>query len=245
MKYTSYIKTLLVAALLHISGAAFSQNTRLYNTVERSVTSAQAQAQQIQEATVVVTSTFQKPVKMSDVMVRRPRCKDQVLSYKTKTVTCRGTLAASGQRVYTTANCARQDDYTLSTVSLKFSNGRVAKGGRGAVAVSGDVAYVSVKADVTRGLRGLNFASIPAGKSLLDTFGEDIENFLLSFFHSKGVPSHRRSRIGGFSHHPTVKVGEPVLYQGKVIALVKQIPFTFRRGIFGGISESPFAIIHF
>ena len=75
--------------------------------------------------------------------------------------------------------------------------------------------------------------------------GEDIENFLLSFFHSKGVPSHRRSRIGGFSHHPTVKVGEPVLYQGKVIALVKQIPFTFRRGIFGGISESPFAIIHF
>ena len=244
MKYTSYIKTLLAAALLNLSAAAFAQNSRLPNNVERSVASAQAQAQQAQEAAVSITATFQKAVKMSDVMCRRPRCKDQIISYETKTNICRGTLAKSGVRVYTTANCMRHKDFALSTVTLKFANGRTASGGHGAVGFSGDIAYVAVQASVTRGLNGLDFAVIPQGKSLMDVFGDEIESFLLSFFHEKGVPARRRARVGRIStRHPTVKLGDPVLYNGKVIALVKQVPYIFRRGPFVGVSEKPFAII--
>lgn len=243
MKYTSYIKTLLVAALLSLSMATFAQTSRLSNNVERSVSVAQAQAQQIQEAAVSVTATFQKPVKMSDVMCRRPRCKDRVISYETKTNTCRGTLAKGGVRVYTTADCMQQKDFALSTVKLKFANGRTASGGQGAVTFSGDIAYIAVQANVTRGLNGLDFAFIPKGKSLIDMFGEEMEHFLLTFFHEKGVPARRRVRVGRVSTHPTVKIGDPVLYNGKVIALVKKIPYIFRRGPFGGVSESPFAII--
>ena len=139
-----------------------------------------------------------------------------------------------------------EKDYTISSVKLKFSNGKLAAGTGRAVFIKEDVAYIAVKEDVTRGLHGLAFSKIPQGQSLQKTFGAQIEDFLLSFFHQKGVPSRGRCRIGGSSSHgTTVKVGEPVIYQGKVIALVRQIPTVFRRGIFGGVSENPLAIIRF
>lgn len=245
MKYTTYLKLLLGTLLISMPLATFAQ---LSTRVERVVSAAQTQAQQLQQAAVTVTATLKKPVKMSDMMCRPVRgCKDQIISYETKTNTCRGTLEQGGQRVYVTADCVSKKDYALSSVKLQFSNGKVAMGTGRAVSVKEDVAYVAVKKDVTRGLHGLAFSKIPKGQSLQKTFGNQIEDFLLSFFRQKGVPSRGRCRIGGnpYRRSTTVKVGEPVIYRGKVIALVRQIPSFFRRGIFGGVSESPLAIIRF
>ncbi len=245
MKYTTYLKLVLGAFLISMPLATFAQ---LSARVERVASSAQAQAQQLQEAYVTVTATLKKPVKMSNVMCRPVRgCKDQVISYETKINTCRGTLEQSGQRVYVIADCVSRKDYTLSSVKLQFSNGKVAAGTGRAVSIKEDVAYVAVKEDVTRGLHGLAFSKIPQGQSLQKTFGDEIEDFLLSFFRQRGVPSRGRCRIGGKSsgHSNTVKIGEPVIYQGRVIALVRQIPSFFRRGIWGGVSETPLAIIRF
>lgn len=245
MKYTTYLKLLLGALLISMPLATFAQ---LSTRVERAVNTAQVQAQQLQGAAVTVTATLKKPVKMSDVMMRRPRCKDQIISYETKTNTCRGTLEQGGRRVYLTADCISKKDYTLFSVKLQFANGKVAVGNKNSVAVKEDIAYVAVKEDVTRGLHGLAFSKIPQGQSLQKTFGAQIEDFLLSFFRQQGVPSRGRCRIGGgaLCHaKKTVKVGDPVVYQGKVIALVRQIPSFFRRGLFGGVSESPLAIIRF
>ena len=244
MKYKTYLKLMLGAFLISMPLATFAQ---LSTHVERVVTTAQIQTQQLQQAAVTVTATLKKPVKMSDMMCRPVRgCKDQIISYETKTNICRGTLERGGQRVYITADCVRKKDYTLSAVKLQFANGKVATGTGRAVSIKEDVAYVAVKEDVTRGLQGLAFSKIPQGQSLQKTFGDQIEDFLLSFFRQKGVPSRGRCRIGSsLSRASTVNVGEPVIYQGKVIALVRQIPSFFRRGLLGGVSESPLAIIRF
>ena len=242
MKYTSYIKFTLAAVLTICSVAAFAQKAQLNTNVTRAVTLAQRQ----QQATVIVTSTLQKAIKMSDKVCRPLRgCKDQVISYETKTNTCKGTLDQSGKRIYVTADCVSKSGYTLSGVKLKFANGKVGTGTEHAVSVKEDVASIAVSPALTRGLQGFTFAAIPQGKSLRDMFGTKIENFLLSFFHQNGVPERRKCRIGSslFRTKPTIKEGDPVIYQGKVIALVKDVPYTFRRGAFGKVSEDALAII--
>ncbi|MBR5151774.1 MAG: hypothetical protein IKW71_02965 [Elusimicrobiaceae bacterium] len=239
MKYKSYSFLLFVFLLASGAGA---QSVDLSTHVARAI----AQAHQRQQAVVQVTSVFKKPVKMSDVMYRPTRgCKDQVISYQEKKNVCLGTLAQSGRRVYVTADCVTQEGYQLSLVTLKFANGKVAEGTSRAVAVLQDAAYIAVDAQVTRGLEGLAFARIADGQSLQETFGDKITDFLLSFFHTRGVSSRRVCRIGGSCNtaKPTLKVGEPVIYQGRVVALVKRVPRTLRRSVWGGVSEDALALI--
>ncbi len=241
MKYISYTKLLLTVMLVSVYAPAFTQDAHISANLQRAAAAAQNQW----ESSALVTAVFQKPVKMSDVMCRPTRgCKDQVISYEKKTNTCRGTLAQSGKRVYMTADCVTASGYTLSSISLQFANGKVAKGTEKAVVVAEDTAYALVKEDVTRGLRGLAFASIPKGQSLQETFGEKMTRFLVDFFRQKGVSSRRMCRIGGSMSKgkARLRVGEPVIYQGKVVALVKDVPSRFPR-LFGKVSENALAVI--
>ncbi len=241
MKYTSYTKLLLAVVFVHVYATAFAQEARLQTNLQRAAAAAQAQ----QESSVLVTAVLRKPVKMSDVMCRPTRgCKDQVLSYKQQTNTCRGTLSQGGKRVYMTADCVVESGYNLSSISLQFANGKVAKGTGQAVVVNEDAAYALVKEDVTRGLHGLAFATIPQGQSLQETFGEKMTHFLADFFRKKGVSSRRLCRIGGSvgKGKTTLRVGEPVVYQGKVVALVKEVPSRLPR-LSGKVSENALAVI--
>ena len=241
MKYISYTKLLLAVLLVSLWATVFAQNSRLETNLQRAVATIQNQ----REASVLVTAVLHKPVKMADVMCRPTRgCKNQVISYEQKTNTCRGTLSQSGKRVYMTADCVAADDYTLSSISLKFANGKVAKGTRNAVVVQEDAAYALVKENVTRGLRGLAFEAIPQGQSLQETFGEKMTHFLANFFRQKGVSSRRMCRIGGsFGREDiTLRVGDPVIYQGKVVALVKEVPSRLLRHS-DKVSEHALAVI--
>ena len=241
MKYISYTKLLLAVLLVSPSATVFAQSSRLETTLKRAVATIQNQ----REASVLVTAVLHKPVKMADVMCRPTRgCKNQVIAYEQKTNTCRGILSQSGNRVYMTANCVAADDYTLSSISLKFANGKVAKGTQNAVVVQEDAAYALVKENVTRGLRGLAFEAIPQGQSLQETFGEKMTHFLANFFRQKGVSSRRMCRIGGsFGREDiTLRVGDPVIYQGKVVALVKEVPSRLLRHS-DKVSEHALAVI--
>ena len=242
MKYISYTKLLLAVLLVSPSATVLAQNSRLETNLQRAVAAIQNQ----REASVLVTAVLRKPVKMADVMCRPTRgCKNQVIAYEQKTNTCRGILSQSGKRVYMTADCVAADDYTLSSISLKFANGKVAKGTQNAVVVQEDAAYALVKENVTRGLRGLAFNAIPQGQSLQETFGEKMTHFLANFFHQKGISSRRRMcRIGGsFGREDiTLRVGDPVIYQGKVVALVKEVPSRLLRHS-DKVSEHALAVI--
>ena len=245
MKYKSYVTVLLAALLLNTSTAAFSKNA-VQRAVERKAIAAQEQAKRIAQATVSIKAQLTKPIKMSDVMCRHPRCKDQIVAYDTTEHVCQGVLAQGGERVFVPANCVTKDGYTLGSVRLQFSNGVIATGSKNTVATQGDLSYIRVTANTTQGLQGLPVSQTPPGMSLVEHFGERMENLLLDFFHFRGVPAKApRCRIGAIrrAHVSTVKIGEPVIYAGKVVALVKDIPHTFSRGFFGGVSEKNLAII--
>jgi len=170
MKHKNYLTLVLGALLISMPLVSFAQQTRLSAKVERATLAAQDQAQQLREATVTVTATLKKPVKMSDVMFRPVRGgRDQVISYETKKHTCQGTLDQSGKRVYISADCVNKKGFTLSSVKLHFANGKVATGTKRAVYVQKEIAYVSVSPDVTRGLRGLACSKIPALQNLQKT----------------------------------------------------------------------------
>ena len=156
MKYTSYTKVVFTLVLLNLSGYGFSQSA-LGNYIAR----AAARAIHTQQAAVKITATLKKPQTMQDLMCRPIRyCKDQVISYVTKTSRCQGTLDLGSNRVYMPANCVQKDGYTLESVSLTFANGRTVSNRPDAIEVSQEIAFVRVKPEVIQGLNGLPFAFI-------------------------------------------------------------------------------------
>lgn len=149
------MKYKVVSAAVFLLGCftiCFAHTTDLSYKIQRAI----VQNQIVHESMVNVTATFRKPIKMSDLMYRPTRgCKDQVVSYTEKINTCNGVLSKSGKHVYVTTDCVFDAGYTLSAVSLRFSNGKRAKGTGRTVSIQGDVAYILVNEKVTRGLHGL------------------------------------------------------------------------------------------
>lgn len=237
----NYTKALVLAILLGTALPGFSQKADVKTSLERQALQAVAQ----QQATVQISTTLQKAQTMRDLMCRPLRgCKDQVVRYITKTRQCQGILAQGTNRVYVPASCVEKEGFRLTSMQLVFANGRKAVGTQHLVNVVDDIAFIPVEQSLIQGLRGLPVNSIPRGKTLRETFGNKIENFLLSFFHSRGVNDGQRYWA---LRHPgskvNVKIGEPVVYQGKVVALVREVPHMFHRGFWGNVSEEPLALI--
>lgn len=194
---------------------------------------------------VALTVKWKKAVRMRDVMSRPPRMGangNMVIRYDTKTTSCNGILTNTGY-VATPAVCVQDDDFTLAEITLQFANGQRGTGHGQSFSVKEDVAYIRVRAELTRGLTGVPLAKIPTGQSLHETFGSQMTSFLVNFFNKRGIHA-RFCRIGHSSVKPDLHVGDAVILDGKLVALVKEVPSVYRANIFGKAPEFPLAIIY-
>ena len=89
----------------------------LSTKVERAVTKTVA------NNSVQVQVKLAKPVRMSDMMFRRPRCKDMVVRIDYKQTTCTGILSAAKTHVAVPLSCVRDGKYQADQVHLTFADG--------------------------------------------------------------------------------------------------------------------------
>ena len=235
-------KFILLTCSLLVSGL-ISQASSVETHVQRSAYA----AQQAASSKVSLRFMWSKPVHISDVINRRPRGKDVVVRVDQATATCMGTVSNEG-RVYFVADCLEQDGFEfehLQKVLVTLSNGVQVEGRQNNIEIpqDSDVAWILITKATLRGLMPLSVRHTPQGKSLQEAYGEAITQKLKDFFHSKRIAAnHRSCRIGGHVSSPKVSVGDPVIIDGKLVALMKSIPHSYR-GIWGGVSESSLAII--
>ncbi len=235
-------KFILFTCSLLVSGLC-AQASSVETYVRRSAYA----AQQAASSKVTLRFMWSKPVRISDVMNRRPRGEDVVVRVDQATTTCTGTVSNEG-RIYFVADCLAHDSFEfehLKKVQATLSNGVQLEGGQNNIETpqDSDVAWVLVTKATLQGVTPVSVRHTPQGKSLQEAYGEAMTQKLKDFFHSKRVPASRRScRIGGHSSSPKVSVGDPVIIDGKLVALIKSIPHSYR-GIWGGVSEGSLAII--
>ena len=235
------ITLIATAGLICMGGWAFAQTDSLQHAVARTMFAAQ---QQIQPYEVQMELEWDKDITLENLMLRAPRRpsrKEQVIYTKHKTTHCRGVLQGSGTQVLLPASCLEQGKYTLSRAWLFFQNMSTVLISPLSVQVEGEIARVEVPASATVGLLGLTAAPVPAGQSLQQAYGPDMTAHLQMFFREKAVPSCRVRR-GVNKRKPTIRIGDALIYQGKVVALVKEEVSDYG-GRFGGVSESAFAVI--
>ena len=237
------VKMLAVAFVLGALGVAQAAqpSAELNKKIMRKAAQAE-KTQRLQSAVVDLTFSFEKEIRMKDVMLRRPRKgANAVVSVKNKTKTCQGVLLNTSH-VATVADCAQEDDFMLTQVSLRFSNGKKAIGTRASVSVKDGVAKVLVKKDLWTGIEAAEPLFVSQGASLADTV-EGAHNSLWSFFINHGVLSARANR---FQHRAvTLKQGQPFFFNGKVAALVKYVPSRLPVSFWGaGLSEDSLQLFY-
>ena len=110
------MKKLVVLFVLSIPALGLS--TTLSEQLER------VTAQVLSASSVQVRVKLAKPVYMSDVMFRRPRCKNVVIGFDYKQVQCRGYLSAQGTQVYVPLSCVSDKNYKAAEVSVIFPDGK-------------------------------------------------------------------------------------------------------------------------
>jgi hypothetical protein len=230
-------KRLLLSVGLLLITTAFAQNgTALKRNVTRAINE--------NNSAVNITVDWQKPVRMRDLMSRPPRSGadgDMVIRYDTKTLSCKGMFTNTGC-VVMPAVCVQNEDFMLTGITLFFSNGKKLMGGQNLLSIKEELAYIPVSADITRGLAGVVLAKIPAGKTLHETFGEKVSFFLINFFQTHGIRSHAR-RMGLAVPKPNLQIGDAVMLDGKLVALIKEVPRIYSVGFSGIAPEFPLAII--
>ena len=247
MQKKTYLKSVLLLVLAGVSLPALAENRELTNKIRRTVaTSIPKKVAAPYE--VKIHMDFSKEVKVEDVMLRRarkPADGQQVLYVKEKQAACLGVLTENKDKVLFPAVCLKQGDYQLQKISLSFSNGRSSAGAAAAVKVKGDIAALAVNRAETDGLQGVPVSPVAEGKSLQEVYGEDMTDHLRSFFQAKKVarPHYARYRGAAYNRYElNLRVGEPLIYQGKVVALVQKKVYGYG-GAFGKVSEQAFAII--
>ena len=201
------------------------------------------QAVLLDQARVQITTDWEKEVHMRDLMARPPRmgAGNPVIEVKKTTKNCQGVLLLGNEQVAVPAVCLKNGDFTLAQVHLLFANGRQVTGKQGSVSVQGDMGYIRLGKQVAQGLRGLPVKAVKNG-GLQETFGSSMTLTLHRFFTSFGVAfKNRVCRIGRQSSHSRLTVGEPVLFEGKLVALVKDVPSRYGT-ISGDVSEDSLAL---
>ncbi|MBR2081702.1 MAG: hypothetical protein IJ876_01630 [Elusimicrobiaceae bacterium] len=235
-------KIILLFVVFLCAVGTFAQNNSLNNQVERAV----ATAANLSAVKASVTFSWEKPVRISDVMCRRPRCEDVVIRWDHATTTCTGTFSDEN-KVYFVANCLEPSSFELEhlkEVKVTLSNGVEVFGGKNTVGRYNDIAWINISPNATRGLAGLAVYHTRKGSSLQDAHGSSMTQKLKQYFQSKHIPARSRScRIGYVPHTSKMSVGDPVVIDGKLMALVKNVPTSYE-GFFGGVSENSLAVIH-
>jgi len=197
-----------------------------------------------QQAKVQLTLTWEHAVRVQDLMLRPARHKagNTIVRKETRTTSCQGVLLAGNTQVAVPAVCVVQADSSLQNIRLTFVNGRHADIAQSGVSVEGELGYITFPAQVAGELSGLEVRAVRPGQSLQDTFGSDMTLALHRFFTSFGIAFKNRAGLSASAPNKNrLQVGEPVFFQGKLVALVKHIPR--RYGELGGqVSENSLAL---
>ena len=215
---TYHKKAVALALVLTISMtvAAFAQ-TAFEQNVARAI--AQAEQKQQQKNAVVNISVYWSNANQAEQYTKKQ---------------CKGILAQDGQVLFP-AVCLKNASSALKEVGFVFSNGQIQSVATDEIKVNADMASVTAKAQATKDLQGLPTQKLP--------FGQDMRPFFKKFLLSNGVQpiSYRDSNHDAayVYREPSLSVGDPVIYQGKVIALVKEVP-----NVACGKAESYFAWLH-
>ena len=231
--------SILLAGVFSVASAAELNRAELERNLRSTLN--------IQQARVQITLDWEKEVRMRDLM-RRPIRGSQsnpVVEIKKKRTSCRGMLLEGNTRVALPAVCLEEDDFTLKQIHLLFSNQQKAVGTGRSAYVKGDMGYVVIKQGVVSGIQGMPFSQTREGQTLQETYGSAMTAALHEFFTSFGVRFKApRCRVGSFSRGrvaSTLKIGEPIVFKGKLVALVKEVPRVYGT-IFGKVSESSLAV---
>lgn len=242
MKNKSYAIALSGMILVGFYAPALANAQNLTNRVSRIIFSKMEQQRETYH--VHISLQWKKDITLGDLMWRNPRRparKDQVVQSKRVFSDCLGVLTNEGTRVLFPAVCLQKDGYELESVELSFQNGsRVSKSAQEIIS-RGEISQTEVSLQTTQGLPSVEVGIVPQGKSLQEFFGDGMIAHLRTFFHGKNIFSCHVRR-GLISSRPNLTIGEPLIYQGRVVALVKKEIDTYADG-FGGVSESAFAIV--
>ena len=113
-----------------------AQNNTLNQAVDRAVTA--------QTSFVKVWVKLAKPVYMSEVMFRRPRCKDTVIRIDYKELECTGRLSAQKTHVWVPASCVKDGKYNASRIKMTFADGSSIQKSAEAVQTVGQQARIGI-----------------------------------------------------------------------------------------------------
>lgn len=211
--------------------------------LQRNIVDAIADAIVIKQAEVNVAYHFVREV---EKRVFEERRRPRELTFRSKVVNvmedkvtqCKGMLI-EGNKVVTPSSCLLGGVWEADYVKLAFSNGKEKFFEKG-WSKEGDLVYIDVDEETIQGLIAIPVAYTPGKESLEEHFGKDIWQTLQSFFDSKGVVQKERHFHLGKEKNPnsTLQVGDPIIYDGKLVALVKKDIKSYRN-----LSEKPLAIM--
>ena len=242
-------RTLVVILLTAVLGntALAARNisaAEIQNTLSRAV--AQEMLKNSSAAyEVQVTVLLEKEVRLKDAMLRSPRYPangSQILAVSKAEKQCAGVLVSQGTQVIFPAVCLAQRGYLPVRISLQFNDGTKISARAETIVLQEDIAWVNVDADATKQNSYVSFVRTPPGRTLQEQFGSAMTEQLKAFFHARHVREKRRCRVGAVCREPRLRVGEPVFYRGKVVALVQERVHTYGK-LCGGVSERALAII--
>ena len=243
MKNKSYILVLSLVVLFGGYAPVSASEQSLADRVARTVfTKAVQQTKNVYNVHILLR--WKKEITLGDMMWRNPRRparKEQVIKSKQAVTDCLGVLTNEGSRVLFPAVCLKKAGYELERIDLSFQNGSHISKSAQEIIFRGEIAQIEVSSQATAGLPYAVANEIPAGRSLQEFYGEEMTSYLHKFFHDRNIFSCRVRR-GFVSSRPRLTVGEPLIYHGRVVALVKKEIDTYADG-FGGVSESAFAIV--
>jgi len=240
MKKTSYKISILLGGLLlcaplyakQLQPEVSEQNVR--------------QAVRFEQAKVQLTFTWEREVRVRDLMLRPARHKagDTVVRVDHETTSCQGVLLEGNTHVAVPAVCAERAGSSLQNIHLAFINGRQTDVTPHSISVRGELDYISLPAQAAGTLRGLAVSAVRPGQSLQEKFGSDMTLALHRFFTSFGVAFEKRVvQIGNFSPKKRLQVGEPLFFEGKLVALVKHVPHRYSTSG-GKVSENSLALFY-
>ena len=206
------------------------------------------------DATVNLTLQWTKQSRVSDY-THRSRLRgfpDVVVSEKQDyDNACKGVLLLGEKSVVAPAICF-QRDWKLTALKIHFSNGEEMEITSPAeqVRLQDELAFITLPR-TAQGVFGAEILYIPKGSGLQHTFAE-MTQVLSRFFAEYGIykkPLRGSTRVPhkhtfGKSY-ATLTVGEAIFYQGKLAALVKQVPHDLGPFWINGTGISEKALITF
>ena len=233
-----------IAVWAGFSLPAFAALDSLTSQVERAAALAQW-GQASADYVVDIVAYLKKEVLLKDRMLRSPRRPanpNQVISVEKTKQACKGVVVSKGTRLIVPAVCVSKENYVLNKIVIRLKTGDQLIVMPENMMIDKDIAWLSVHAAQTHAVPSVAFEPVGEEKSLQDVYGPDMTKHLKRFFHARGVSEHRRLRPGKVYAPSRLKIGEPLFYKGKLVALVKERVSSYG-GIFGGVSEDALALI--